>query len=79
MKRATRIRQSAIRVRSGIRLVLFFLALWLCAMFFSVTWATKITGVLALFFTATTALEAWNVWRLRRLPPEEPKRRRNPT
>lgn len=75
MKRATRIRQSAVRVRSGTRLVLFMMALWLCAMFFSVTWAAKVTGALALFFTATTALEAWNVWRLRRLPPEEPKRR----
>lgn len=74
MKRATRIRQSEVAFRSGSRLVLFLMALWLCAMFFGVTWATKITGALVLFFTATTALEAWNVWRLSRLPPEESDR-----
>lgn len=74
MKRATRIRQSEVAFRSGIRLVLFLMALGLCAMLFRVTWAAKITGVLVLFFTATTALEAWNVWRLRRLPPDESNR-----
>ncbi|WP_141329385.1 hypothetical protein [Myxococcus sp. AB025B] len=75
MKLATRIRQSEVAFRSGVRLVLFMMALWLCAMLFKVPLAAKITGFLALFFTATTALEAWNVWRLRRRPPEEPKRR----
>lgn len=37
MKRATRIRQSEVAFRSGIRLVLFMMALWLCATFFCVT------------------------------------------
>ncbi|NTX34082.1 MULTISPECIES: hypothetical protein [unclassified Myxococcus] len=74
MKRATRIRQSAIRVRSGSRLALFLLALCLCAMFFSVTWAAKTIGILILYVAATTALEAWNVWRLSRLPPKESNR-----
>lgn len=75
MKLATRIRQSELALRGGIRLVLFMMALGLCALFFNVMWAAKTIGILLLYFSAMTALEAWSVWRLRRLPPEEPRRR----
>ncbi len=72
MKRGTRIRQSEVRVRSGARLISFLLVVCVFAMFFKVLWLAKISGVLALFFTAVTTLEYWNVWRLKRHTHEDP-------
>jgi hypothetical protein len=62
----TRIRQSKVRIRSGIKLVLIFLVLTLVAIVFAPNWVVKVFGVLTAFFTVTTLVEYWNVWRLSR-------------
>jgi Flp pilus assembly protein TadB len=66
MKIEERIRQSAVRVRSGARLIGFLLLVAIAAFAFGVTWLGKLAGVLAVFFAVITLVEAWNVWRLRR-------------
>ena len=75
MKRSTRIQQSAVRVQSGGRLVAFLLVICAFSIFLNILLLAKISGVLALFFTAVTALEYWNVWRLKNRPPEDHNRK----
>ncbi|MFY1825202.1 hypothetical protein ACN47A_04760 [Myxococcus fulvus] len=70
MKRQTRLRQSEVRVRSGSTLVALLLLVWLGASFFAVDLVARFAGALALFFTAITAIEAWNVRRLRGQSPQ---------
>jgi lipopolysaccharide export LptBFGC system permease protein LptF len=66
MKLDNRIQQSAVRVRSGIRLVLFLLAVPLLSVLLNIHWLRKVSLGLVVFFAAVTGLEYWNVWRLRR-------------
>jgi hypothetical protein len=60
-----RINQSQVRVRSGIKLVLFSLLATICFLLLGPKWLAKLCGGLMLFFTAVTLLEFWNVWRLK--------------
>jgi len=66
MKTKTRIRQSEAAVRSGVKLVLFFLVVCVSFVLFGFHLLAKISGVLATFFAVVTTLEYWNVWRLKR-------------
>lgn len=59
-----RIAQSAVRVRSGIRLIVFLVVVAGCAYFFDVMWLVKLSGSAAGLFTLITSLEYWNVHRL---------------
>ena len=66
-----RIRQSSIRVRSGIKLVTFFAIVTAVAALLLPKWVAEIAAVLGLFFLAITILEYWNVWRLKRRSTED--------
>jgi len=66
MQRDKKIRESAVRVRSGVRLMAFLVALSACSFFFGVDWLAKLSGVLSIFFSAVMLLEYWNVKRLSR-------------
>jgi len=65
MKIQERIKQSQVRVRSGIRLVGLLLLVVVGAFFFGVSWLAKLGGATAGFFTLVTLLEYWNVRRLK--------------
>lgn len=64
METEERIRQSQVRVRSGLRLVGFLVAVSVVAFLFGVVWVAQLSGVLAGFFGVVTLLEFWNVRRL---------------
>lgn len=66
MKIEVRIKQSEVRVRSGVKLIVLILICLLGAYLASVSWLFNLLGILAFFFTLTTLLECWNVWRLRK-------------
>jgi hypothetical protein len=66
MKIETRIRQSEAAARSGTRLVLFLAVCSAGAFLLEGRLLAKISGVLALVFTAVTIVEYWNAWRLGR-------------
>jgi hypothetical protein len=58
--------QSRVRVKSGLGLIIFFALVIIPLFFFEISWAVKLTLVVIVFFGLTTALEAWNVRRLKR-------------
>lgn len=71
MKLNTRIRQSEVRVRSGVRLFTILVAVSLAAFAIGIFWLAKLLGVAAAFFFAVTGLEFWNAWRLKRQRTDE--------
>lgn len=66
MKSKERIRQSEIRVRSGIKLVLFLFLVAASLYLSGVLVLSRVIGTVALFFSVVTFLEYWNSWRLKR-------------
>lgn len=77
MKLETRIRQSQVRVRSGIRLVLFLAIAAIAAYAFKTIWLAQLLGWMTAFFCVVTLAEHYNAHRLmRRLresaPPRDP-------
>jgi len=68
MPKEERIRQSAVRVRSGIKLVGFMLLVAAAGFFSGIPWLLKVAIAASAFFTVVTLLEWWNVRRLQRSP-----------
>lgn len=66
MKPEARIKQSEVRVKSVVKLILFFALVAAAAWFFAVLWLAKLAGVLACFFVVVTLAEFVNAWRLKR-------------
>jgi hypothetical protein len=70
------LKQSAVRVGSGVRLVAGFAAVALAGYFFSVEWIWKLAGSIAVFFVGVTGIEYLNVVfirrRLNRAKPQQP-------
>ncbi|MDQ7761754.1 hypothetical protein RAB70_14780 [Xanthomonas sontii] len=66
MKIDVRIKQSEIRVRSGIKLVFFIAVTASVAWVMDVLWLAKILIFFVLFFFVVTLFEYWNAWRLKR-------------
>jgi hypothetical protein len=66
MKMQTRIRQSSVRVKSGVRLVLFLLATLAIAWLSKIEWLVEVCAALSAFFAIVTLAEYWNATRLRR-------------
>ncbi|WP_157835435.1 hypothetical protein [Xanthomonas sp. SHU 166] len=66
MRIEVRIRQSEIRFRSGIKLILFFAVAASIAWIINVLWLAKLILFFALFFSAVTVFEFFNAWRLRK-------------
>lgn len=64
MDTKTRIAQSRVRVKSGIRLVGFLVAVSVTSLLLEVAWLAKLAAAGALFFGLVTFLEFWNVKRL---------------
>ena len=64
MKIETRIKQSAVRVKSGYKLVGFLLLLTAIFAVIHLAWAAKICLALAIFFIVVTLIEFLNVKRL---------------
>jgi Na+/proline symporter len=60
-----RIAASQIRVRSGIRLVAFLLVVVIASALLGIVWLAKLGGGAAAFFALVTAVEYWNVRRLK--------------
>ena len=65
MKAEERIAQSEIRVKSGMRLIGCLLLITGGAFALGVVWLIKLAGVAATFFGFVTALEYWNIRRLK--------------
>ena len=72
MKIEERIKQSEIRVKSGIKLILFLLVVTVSFYLWGPFWLSKLFGAVTLFFLAVTLLEYWNAWRLKRRMSNEP-------
>lgn len=66
MKIEIRIKQSEIRVRSGVRLVFFIAVVASVAWVLNIFWLAKILTFLFLFFSVVTLFEYWNAWRLKK-------------
>ena len=66
MPKEERIRQSAVRVRSGSKLVGFMLLVATAGYFSGISWLLKVGIAASAFFTAASLLEWWNVRRLQR-------------
>jgi len=66
MKVEVCIKQSEVRVRSGIKLVLFFAIITCVAWILNITWLAKILICFVLFFSVVTLVECWNAWRLKK-------------
>jgi membrane protein implicated in regulation of membrane protease activity len=66
MRLNTRIRQSEVRVKSGLRLVAFLALATVVASLSGVTWLGKMVGGVTVFFLVVSCVEYWNAWRLRR-------------
>lgn len=66
MKLETRIRQSQVRVRSGIRLVLFLAVAAIAAYAFKTIWLAQLLGWVTTFFCVVTLAEYYNAHRLTR-------------
>lgn len=60
------IKQSQVRVVSGVRLVIFFSLLSVFFFSFEIYWAMKVNLVLAAFFFMTIIFEIWNISQIRR-------------
>lgn len=59
------VRQSQVRVRSGIRLIAFLLLVVTGAFFLDILWVVKIGWIAIGFFCIVTLFEYWNVRRLK--------------
>ena len=66
MKINERIRQSEIRVRTGIKFDLLLFLATIGFYFLGPPWLMKLFGGLTLIFFFQTALDYWNAWRLKR-------------
>ncbi|UYK79062.1 hypothetical protein [Xanthomonas sacchari] len=66
MKIDVRIKQSEVRVRSGIRLAFFIAVTASAAWVMDVLWLAKILIFFVLFFFVVALFEYWNAWRLKR-------------
>ncbi|MDQ7761751.1 hypothetical protein RAB70_14765 [Xanthomonas sontii] len=66
MRIEVRIRQSEIRFRSGIKLILFVAVAASIAWIINVLWLAKLLLFFALFFSVVTVFEFFNAWRLRK-------------
>ncbi|UYK64998.1 hypothetical protein NG831_12095 [Xanthomonas sacchari] len=66
MKIDVRIKQSEVRVRSGIRLAFLIAATASVAWVMDVLWLAKILICFVLFFFVVALFEYWNAWRIKR-------------
>jgi hypothetical protein len=66
MKTEERIRQSEVRVKSGLRLIGLLLLLCVALFVFKFYPVVKIFLCITAFFAVVTAIEYWNAWRLKK-------------
>lgn len=66
MRIEVRIKQSEIRFRNGIKLVLFVAVAASIAWIINVLWLAKLLLLFVLFFSVVTLFEFFNAWRLKK-------------
>lgn len=66
MKLETRIQQSSVRVKSNLKLGVFFLVCTLGALFWGPVWLAKVCGAIASLACLGAGFEYWNAERLKK-------------